>query len=247
MTVREPISIGDARGFRYAELGADLLRNAPAWIEARAVPDGEEIRPGRLYRWSRFAIKFYGRPRGSPVKDRLGPSPAIKSADRHAAILPLRSPRPVLAVDRGRGSRHRTGLFVYEWVDGRFLDDLGELEDDGVLTFPPFMARMHEAGIFHGDFHLRNFLYDGEDWNLLDLDGLRHRFRNLWPARLAEDDWSRVWFGLDVHCGAGESDVRTLFDAYLRETRILRDGEASWARIHSRLERHRAGLSPGLG
>jgi Ser/Thr protein kinase RdoA (MazF antagonist) len=96
---------------------------------------------------------------------------------------------------------------------------------------------MHEARIFHGDFHLRNVLFDGEEWVLIDLDGLRHLLRRLQPVRLAEQDWSRTWIWLAAVCGATEDQVRPLFEVYLKETRLLGDGIASWRRICRRVAR----------
>ena len=71
------------------------------------------------------------------------------------------------------------------------------------------------------------------------MEGLRHRLRNLLPSRLAEDHWARVWFGVESHCGASEANVRGLFDAYVEESRVLRDADAAWPNVMRRLEAHR--------
>ncbi len=239
MTLREPIEIGGARGFRYAELPPRVVEGVPAWLESGVVEGAEEVRAGRLYKLDGLAVKLFGRKSKLRFRDRLNLSPAVRYADLHAKLKPIRSPKPLLAIDRRRGGKRRTSVLVYEWIEGRFLTDLWGEDDAAVAAFPSFVAQMHNHGAYHGDLHVHNMVWDGEHWYLIDLDGLRHRLRNLLPVRLAEDHWARVGFGITFHCGANEADARGLFEAYVAESRVVDDADAAWPRVMQRLESHR--------
>jgi hypothetical protein len=223
---RVPLLQDGARGFRYAELDRDLVQRAVRWLDTGSVAEGEEIRPGRVFRWRKLAIKLFGPARSRRFKDLLLRSPAVRSADQSAAILPIPSPRPLLALDRRSGGLRRASILVYEWVDGEFIDELFGRDPSAVAALPGFLALTHERRVFHGDFHAHNLLWDGRAWVLLDLVGLRHPLRNLAPRRLAVQQWARLCDELAQWRGAREDELRPLFEAYLGSSRLL--GPADW-------------------
>ncbi len=238
---REPFAIGAMRGFRYAALDADLLRRLPSWIQSGRVPEGEEVRAGRLYRHGRVMVKFYAP--GTRLRDRLRPTPAIRAADLHERLKPVVTPRPVLALEGPIAGRNRSSLLAYEYVEGAHLTDLWNEDPAAVEAFPGFVAAMHRRRVYHGDFHLHNMLWDGTSWVLIDVDGIRHPLRTLFPRRLAIGHWSRVMYDLAYHCGAGGGDVRALFVDYANRLPLARR-DAAWELVRRRARRHLAGASP---
>jgi len=240
--LRVPLKVDGARGFRYAEIDRDLAQRAVRWLDTGSVAEGEEIRPGRVFRWRRLAIKLFGPAHSRRFKDLLLRSPAVRSADLSAAILPVLSPRPLLALDRRAGGVRRSSVLVYEWVDGAFPEALFRRDAEAVAALPAFLALMHERRVFHGDFHVHNLLWNGRAWLLLDLVGLRHPLRNLVPRRLAVQHWSKLCDQLAHWCGATAEELRPLFDAYLGASRLLRPADwdavvAGWTRARAARER----------
>ncbi|MEM7308487.1 MAG: hypothetical protein AAF682_17530 [Planctomycetota bacterium] len=223
--VREPLELGGGQGFRYAELSPDLLERVPRWLDEGRVDEGEEVRERRVYRWTEggtdLAIKLFGRAESRRFKDRFLHSPAIRSADLYAKLLPIPSPRPLLALDWRRGGKRRASLLVYEWVEGGFLERLWGRDIAAIGAFPAFLAAMHQRRVFHGDFHLHNMLWSGEAWVLLDLVALRHPLRNLLPARLAVDHWAKVGVGLEHWCGTTDAELLPLFEDYAGRCDLL--------------------------
>lgn len=242
--IRVPVETGDAAGFRYAELPPGLLERAGTWLTAGDVPDGDELRAGRVWRRRTpdqggldLAIKLF--PARSRLADRLRPSAAVRVADMHEALRPLATPRPVLALSGGPAGKRRAALLAYEFVAGRHLDALWGEDPAAVEAFPLFLAQLHAHGVHHGDFHLHNVVWDGERWVLLDLDGMRHPLRKLFPWRLVVDQWARVTFFLEAHGDVPAEAVRPLFDAYLAAAGAGRDAEGAWAEVLARTGRHR--------
>ncbi len=237
--VREPLESAGARGFRYGPVERDLVERALRWLERGSVAEGEEIRPGRLFRWRGLAVKLFGPAESRRFKDWLLHSPAIRSADLHAAILPVPSPRPLLALDRRAGGRRQASILIYEWVAGDSLDQVFGRDAAPMAALPVFVASMHAQRVFHGDFHVQNLLWSGREWLLLDLQGLRHPLRTLVPRRLAVEHWAKIGFGLEHWRGATSADLQPLFERYLEASTLLRAADwdavlASWVRIRSR-------------
>jgi hypothetical protein len=213
VATRVAIELADARGFRYTDLDDDLLERGRRWLAEGVVPEGQQVRERRVYRWGDLAIKFFPLVSKPRLRDRFRPSAAVRSADTYRRIRPVPSPRPRLALEAGDGA----SLLVYDWVDGDSVDVLWGVDEAAIAALPAFLASMHERRVFHGDFHVHNFVWDGEAWVLLDLVGVRHALRSFARGRrLAIDHWAYLLWGLDHHAGADEAEVRPLFDEYTR-------------------------------
>jgi len=199
---RVALRVGGARGFRWGPLDPGLAEALPGWL-AGEVPGGEEIKPGRVWRVGDLLVKRYAPPAGLR---RLRGSPALRAAKLHDEIRPVRSPRPVAAL----GDENGSGLLVTEYVAGRFLHRLWDDDPAGRAAFPAFMAGMHMAHVFHGDLNVRNMLWSGAEWVLIDLDGVVRWPRTLARRRLIMQQWARILGTL-----RGRPGSRELFDSYV--------------------------------
>lgn len=235
--MREPIQIGDFRGFRYAELGPDLEQRLPRWLAEGHVADGVDLKRGRVFRWRELLVKFGGpEPR---LRDLPRPSRSLRSADLHARLLPLATPAPLVALERRVAWRVAQSLLVTEFVDGRRLFEVWGRDARAVQAFPLFLVEMHARGIFHGDFHLENALWDGRRWVLIDLESVRHRLHKLFPGKFRCAHWAIVLFDLQEKCAADERELRSLFEAYAARVGE-RDPGALWRRIRRRADELKA-------
>jgi tRNA A-37 threonylcarbamoyl transferase component Bud32 len=88
---------------------------------------------------------------------------------------------------------------------------------------------MHAGGVFHGDLHVRNMLWNGREWVLLDLESLRHPLRALRRRRIIEDQWARLVCSL-----GGREGVQASFEAYLREAGLGWEPAEAWRRVERR-------------
>ena len=234
--MREPIRIGEYRGFRYADVDDELLENAGCWVTDGTVRDGEDLKAGRVFRWRNHAVKF-GRPRRK-LTDALRRAPAIRAADRYARLGDVRSPRPLLALERRSGLGIAGDLLVSEFVEGGHLDEIWHTDPDAVAAFPGFLAAMHAADVFHGDFHVANAIWNGAHWYLIDLEDLRHRLHALRRRRLVADQWGLIAFNLECRAGVAAPAVEALFDAYVRRAGTITDPKELWARVRDRVDRY---------
>lgn len=234
-----------ARGFQYDDLPDDLLQEVPGWLRQGVVVDGTEIRPGRAYRRRDWLVKIYGC--GHALKDRFRRSAAIRSADWHGRLLPLRTPQPLLAIELRRYGRITAALLVTEFIDGPSLTELwcrpGAADGDAIPAFARFLAEMHRCRVNHGDVHPANFLWDGkeEEWVLIDLDAMRPR--KTITRRLIERQWVRMLLILE-----GEERLRLLFESYLQAAALDWPREAAWQRVHEQfitIRAERARRKPG--
>jgi hypothetical protein len=138
----------------------------------------------------------------------------------------VRTPAPLVALEQREGPRRGAGVLVSEFIDGRWLHRLWDDDPAARAAFPRFMAEMHRARVFHGDLNARNMLWNGHEWVLLDLEGLRTGLQAMFPERLIEAQWVRLAATLRLRPG-----VRELFEAYLGEAGTPGDGAKLWKRI----------------
>ena len=221
-----PYRLGELRGLRYGPLPESLEAALPRWLAERRVAEGEEIHPGRVWHWEELAIKLHP-PRGE-LREWFRRSPAVRAAELHAR-LSVRTPRPLVAVQERRGLALGWSLFASEFVEGTFLPRTWDSDPAGREAFPRFLAAMHAAGVFHGDLHVRNMLWNGREWVLLDLESLRHPLRALRRRRIIEDQWARLVCSLGPREG-----VQASFEAYLREVGAKWEPQEAWRRVEQR-------------
>jgi len=218
-----------------------LEQRAASWLASGAVPEGVELWRGRVFRVDGLVVKFFAREQRPWRAWRE--APALRSARAHARGLGVRVPRPILAL----GGRNAPSLLVTDFVEGPSLAEAWTAVAAARAALPGFLAAMHRRGVFHGDLHPRNVLWDGEALVLLDLIGLRHALRTLQRTRLAHEQWAQLGCRLDW-----DPRLREAFDAYCaalgqaqragaRWQRVLRAGERIQARRSSHLS-SRTGL-----
>lgn len=227
-----PLSLALARhrGWAYAELPDGLVARLEAWLGSGPDAECETLKPARVWRWRDVVVKRF-EPDGF---ERLGwrASGATRAARKHFAVLPIRTPRPLAVIESARGA----SLLASEHIAGPALHVAWREHPAAAAALPAFVAQMHAHDVFHGDLHPGNALWNGREWVLLDLDGLRHPLRIvLRRRRIVADQWSRLYFGL-----RGDPALRAAFDAYA-DARALGSGrEAIWRAALAGAERRRA-------
>lgn len=208
---------------------ASLEQRALGWLAAEAVPEGVELWRGRVYRVERLVVKFFARERRPWRAWRE--APALRSARAHARELGVRVPRALLAL----GRRNSASLLVTDYVAGPSLAEAWPAEAGARAALPGFLAAMHRRGVFHGDLHPRNVLWDGEQLVLLDLIGLRHALRTLQRTRLAHEQWAQLGCRLDW-----DPRLREAFGAYCAALGQGERSAARWERVRGAGERIQA-------
>lgn len=196
---RRPIRVGEARGYAWGDIPRDVMGRLPAWLAERRVPEGEDLKAGRVFRYGSWAVKFT--PPQSGWRRWMRRGPAFRSAFANEALAPIPTPRPLLALEWPAEGGGRHGLLVSQFVDGRFIEEVWRQSSAAMEAFVAFLADMHARRVFHGDFHWHNAIWDGERWYLIDLESLRHPLRTLFPRRLVIDQWARIDFCLALPDG----------------------------------------------
>ncbi len=210
-------------GLQVRALGppdARLEAQARAWLEHGPGHGVVVIKPGRVWRHGELAIKVF--PAEHLVALGLRRSRARRSAEMHASLAPLSTPRPRLVLE-GNGGR---SLLVSEFIKGQFLNVIWKDNGSGVQAFPHFMAEMHRRGRLHGDFHESNALWTGREWVLLDLDGIRGHLHSLRRFSLIVRHWGRIHMAL-----LGASGLKHSFATYLDAAKLTWDLERSWTKV----------------
>ena len=226
--VRVPYRAGRASGFRYGELPADVAADLERTLVARDVAGGTALKERRVYRRGPWLYKLF--PARRRLRDLARANAAVRSADLHAALAPIRTPAPLVAVGLRDGAFAGPSLLVCEFVEGRSLDEVWDRDRAAVDAFARLLAAMHARGIFHGDLHPKNVLWDGASWTLIDVGSMRHPLRNLRPRALALDQWAE----LDRRLGS-PSSMRAAFELYSAELgRPAAEAERAWARVAER-------------
>ena len=231
--MRVPYRLGAARGFRYAEIPAEIEAALPRWLERPHVEGGVAIKPGRVYRAGSWLVKFTGPSRAA--KDLVRRASSIRSADLHARLLPVRTPAPLVALEVRRGRFLESSLLVAQFVEGPSMHEAFRDDERARAALAPFLALLHARGVFHGDLHPANTIWNGSEWVLIDLDGLRHPLRRMFRKRLILEQWSQLAFRL----GAGPH-LESAFESYLVLARLGWEPRAAWAKIVRRAESIRA-------
>ena len=224
---------GAARGLRYGTLPAEIEEALPRWIETRTVPEGVELKPRVLYRVKDWAVKLVPAPSGWRSFRR---SPALRAAEIARSIQPLRAPRPLVALQGRRGLRVGDGLLVAEFVEGPHLGDAWD-DPAAMAAFPAFLAQCHRRGVFHGDLHPRNLLWNGVEWVLLDLESLRHGLHGVFSRRLIEGQWSRIYRNMSEYREVLEPRAHEIFERYLTAAGLDWNAKRTWSRIVAQAER----------
>lgn len=234
--VREPYRCGRARGFRYMEIPREVEKALPGWLSTRRVDGGIEIKPQRVYRSGAWLVKLTGPSRAA--KDVLRRSSAIRIADLHARLLPVRTPKPLVAIELRRGPFLDGSLLVTEFVEGPSLGIAFGRDERATNAWAPFLALLHRRGVFHGDLHPENTIWNGEDWVLIDVASLRHRLRRFRRDHLVLEQWGQLAFRL----GASEA-LETSFRSYLAETDLGWEPRTSWVEVLRRADHIRVSRS----
>jgi tRNA A-37 threonylcarbamoyl transferase component Bud32 len=222
--VRVPYRVGDARGVRYGAVPPEIESAIPRWLATRAVEGGVTIKATRVYRLGSWLVKFTGASRA--LKDVVRKSSAIRIADLHAKLAPIRTPAPLLALEVRKGPFLERSLLVTEWIEGRSLAQVWDADERATAAFPKFLAELHRRNVFHGDLHPENLIWNGSEWVLIDLGALRHPLRTLAKKRLILEQWAQ----LDLRLAPSER-VRRAFEEYLRESESDLDSESSWGLV----------------
>ncbi len=204
--------------FQPADRALEQL--ALKWFQSGPGREDVVLKPDRVWRHGPHAIKRFDRE--LLVQLGLRCSRASRSARLHVELAPIVTPRPQVLVEARSGA----SLLVSEFVEGRFLDLLWNAGGPAVEAFPHFMALMHRAPRLHGDFHLRNVLWDGSNWVLMDLDGLRGAQHRLRRRSLILRHWARVHFSL-----RGAQGLRQSFATYLNAAELDWEPASTWKKI----------------
>jgi undecaprenyl-diphosphatase len=187
-----PLGGRDARrSARFQAVGPDGQR-----LFAKLIPR-ERRDEDLLYRLWRMLFRRRAEP------GRRGSGPPAEQVEREAflgllaATAGVRTPRVVLAGPYGNGS----GLLVQELIGGRSLEELGpaEVTDITLEALWEEVARLHRAGMAHGDLGRHSVVVDeaGRPW-LVDFD----HAAAVAPERLRQADLVELAVSLAVRFGA---------------------------------------------
>jgi tRNA A-37 threonylcarbamoyl transferase component Bud32 len=204
-------------GLRYGEISPELARALPRWLAERRVAGGEPVKPPGVFRAGGLVIKFFPPP---SVFGLLRTPRALRSAERYFQLLPIPSPRPLVALTEGRGG---WSMLAREYLEGQLLHEAWH-DAEAAGELPRFLAAMRRQGALHGDLHPRNLIWTDRRWMLLDVDGLRHGLHS--QERVALSQWARLL----VHL-ADEPGLERAYAAYLGELGSDAAGASPWPRI----------------
>lgn len=234
--LREAYECGGARGFRYAPLPRALIDELPRWIESERLAEGVELKPGSVWRVGEHVVKL-SKPSGALDKW-VRASSSVRAADLHDALLPIRTPQPLLALERRAGRKLSASWLIAEHVAGEHLNVAWKRDAAARAALPQFLASMHAHGVLHGDLNARNLIWTGAEWVLIDLEGVRRGLQALRARSVIEEQWARIAATL-----RDEDGVRGAFESYA----ALRPASgATWVGVGNRARRVSAGYERKL-
>lgn len=208
---------------------SELCARLAQWAEEG--PDAEcvEYKRGRVWRWRDVVVKRYCD--GWLTRTGLRAPTAWRVARLGLALPDGAAARPLATLRWSRA----ISLLAAEFVPGRTMLDAWRSDAACVDALPLFMARLHDAGAFHGDLHPGNLLWTGARWVLLDLESLRHPLRTLRRRALAVDQWARLHYRLHE-----DLQVKAAFEEYLRIRAVPWDSDVAWREVLAQVPRLRA-------
>jgi serine/threonine protein kinase len=137
-----------------------------------------------------------------------------------------------VAPEERRGPFLERSLLVTEYIEGPSLAEAWGRDASACAAFPRFLAALHRRGIFHGDLHPGNLLWNGTEWVLIDLAALRHPLRTLRRRRLILDQWAELALRLEP-----DARLSTAFEAYLGAAGLAWERGRTWERVLERARR----------
>ena len=190
--MRTPLRLGRARGFAYAPLPPGIAEDLERWLLERRVdgPGTTVIKDRRVYRRGPHVYKFF--PPGRRLRDAGRRFAAVRSAELSARLAPIATPAPLCALGLREGLFPGASLLASAFVDGRTISEVWDRDARAMDALADVLARMHRRSLFHGDFHPGNMLWDGLDWYVIDVGGMRHPLRSLRATKLALDAWAEL-------------------------------------------------------
>jgi hypothetical protein len=178
-------------GFRFDELPEEIEQGLSSWVAQGRVVQGEELKPGKVWRVGEWAVKYF-EPRRS-AWEFWRADPALRCAEAAFEIAPIKTPRPLLAVCERSRARGRAGSWLaVRFVAGQHFTSAMRSDPASRAALPAFLACMHRHRILHGDLAGRNLLWDGHDWWVIDLEGLRGPLHRLRARSIFVTQWARL-------------------------------------------------------
>ncbi len=219
---RRQVRVAGARGVAFGELAPALVALLERWAATGAPTGLSSLKKERVLRGGGLVFKRYPRP---SLLGRLARRPpAVRAAELGLRLLPLRSPRPLLAL-AGLG-RAREGLLVSEFLHGRLLREAWPEDAAARRALPAFLAALHARRVLHGDLHPRNLVWSEGAWALLDVVAVRHGLHRVHTARLALGQWARLLLYL-----GDEHGLESAFREYTRLSGALFRDASRWEHV----------------
>jgi tRNA A-37 threonylcarbamoyl transferase component Bud32 len=219
-----------ASGRAFAPFDQELLERVSAWLVAGSSEEGEALKEGRVWRIDDRVLKLYPRERGLYARLRAGR--ALRASLWHFRLLPTHTPAPILAL-RATGRAAASEALLSQYIAGATLLEPEGRTAEALAAFSRFLADMHRRHLLHGDLHARNALWDGADWWLLDLDGMRNPLHRVRQRSVLLRTWAR----LAVEVGDPEL-ARELHEGYVRALGRGAHQAPDWEHVRSAAARH---------
>jgi hypothetical protein len=176
------LAVGGLRARAYAALAPELLALLPRWY-AELPREGVVLHERVVVRVGSLVVKRFPPP---SVFGWWRAPRSTRSAARHFWCRPVPSPRPLVALWRDfRGP----SVLVREFVAGALLAE-APAEGPSEVALADFLVALARHDVLHGDLHPRNLLWDGTQWWLLDVDGVRHGLHS--RTRVWRATWARL-------------------------------------------------------